>query len=542
MTATTQSPRRVIDFPTLTEKQNEIWDYYCDSDDGEITLIGWFGSYGGGKTAGLIRYAIYLCAMYPGIQIIVGRNTLLNLKTPGGTIDQFYAALPGGGAMLKEGGIVKRKVQDNLPRCEIQLPGWDPNVYSTVYFRGMDDDTFFKSAEIGAVLVEEADGVNEDSWKYAISRLRQRLPDGSFPKYLALAVANPSISWVKEWFIDDLDEKQKEFEGAGRVKYFKSLQSDNPYIPPNYEAMLRATLDDEEIQANVEGSFESFRGRIFGNFSPETHGIHQTDTIVNGVLHPGISSWHPSTTKTIVLRGRRFVIPKFKYAVGGLDFAGATTKAHLSTGTVSVVDEKGRDYMIDCFADNGPGVHQRQKQWMMDIERALGLPYGINWCADGTQAVGISYLTDLGFHVRKNTGGNDSWQEMVHFIRDRFMLDEDGLPQSFYMVSDQNRAWVREIQQYRTNMKQGPDGTWKNKPIEKDDDRFDAYRYEMERLKEIQRQMNPAKFPKKQAVARKSSGPLSEFDSFMRETQERRRREQAYELAKKARQNTSVPA
>lgn len=542
--ATTAIQPPKIEFPTFTAKQEEIWDYLCDSEDGHLTVVGWGGSYGGGKTGGLVRFAITLMGMYPGIRVLIARNTLQNLKTPGGTIDQFIAALPMAGASIKEGGIVSSNLTDNKPILGIRLPGWPEGIESKVYFRGADDDTFFKSAEIGAFLAEEADGLKEESWTYGISRLRQRLPDGTFPKYFALAVANPSISWFKDWFIDNIEEKEARFEGAGRIKFYRSRQEDNPFLSENYEAMLRATLDDEEIQANIDGSFGSFAGKVYTNFSPEIHGVHQQDTRRGAEIVHGLTTWSPQSTKTIIIHGERLVIPRFKYAVGGLDFGGAQKKAHYTTGAVAVVTESGRDFLIDTFFDNGPGVHSRQVRWMREMEQALGMQ--INWAADGTQSAFITIMTnDYGFHILKNTGSNEAWSQDVEYNRSRFMIQQDGWPLSMYLDTPRNREWVKQIQQYRVEMKPGPNGVMRNVPIRKDDDLYDAYRYMHERLQALQRQENPGKKPQipneKQPKIGKVA-PLSEFDKFIIENRERIKRERAAEMARIARQNLSVPA
>jgi hypothetical protein len=539
-TATTPSLR--IEFPTLTPKQSEIWNYICDAEPGEVTIVGWGGSVGGGKTGGLIRIAIYLAAQYPGINILITRNTLANLKNPGGTIRQFEEALPGGGALVKDGGIVLRGVTDNNPRCQIRLPTFPPNVKSTVYFRGADDDSFYKSTEIGAVLVEEADGISEDSWVKAQSRLRQTLPDGTIPKYLALAVTNPSVSWWNEWFIDNIDEHAEQLKGVGRIKFYQSKMSDNTFLPPKYEERLRATFDEEEIEANVEGSFSSFRGRVYGNFSPETHAVHQEDWRRGAELVQGMSSWRPQSTKTIIIHGQRLIIPKFKYAVGGLDFGGAQKNAHLSTGVVSVVAESGRDFVIDTFADNGPGVHNRQVEWMREMERVLGMQ--INWAADGTQAAFITTMSHVhGFHIQKNTGGNDSWRKSVEYIRERFMLLEDGYPKTMIMDTQNNRLLMKQIQQYRVEMKPGPNGVMRDTPIRVHDDAYDGFRYLEELLEKLQRQIHPRKvLPPAQGKSRPSRVPLAEYDRFIIENRERLNRERAAEMAAKARQKFSIPA
>jgi len=543
LTATTSTPSLTIEFPSLSPKQSEIWNYICDAAPGEITVVGWGGSFGGGKSSGLVRYAIYLAAMYPGINILVTRNTLQNLKNPGGTIEQFIKALPANGALVKEGGVVCRRITDNNPRCGIRLPTWPPGVESYVFFRGAEDDSFYKSSEIGAVLVEEADGVSEDSWKYAISRLRQTLPDGTVPKYLALAVTNPSVSWWNDWFIDHLEERQANFAGVGRVRFFPSQMSDNPFLPENYEAILRATLDDEEIEANVEGSFASFRGRVFGNFSPDTHTVHQEDWLRGAERVPGLRSWHPQNTRTIVIGGQRLLIPKFRYAVGGLDFGGAQKNAHLSTGAVSVVTDSGRDFVIDTFADNGPGVHIRQKNWMRAMEDALGMR--IDWAADGTQSAFITLMQEAGYFIHKNTGGDDSWRQSITYLRQRFMLHDDGYPMTMILDSQNNRALMKEIQQYRVEMKPGPNGVMRDVPIRKDDDRYDAFRYLEERLQKLQRQIDPRKAvprPVSESQQKQHRDPLSEFDKFIIENRERLRRERAARIVENARQKEYAPA
>ncbi len=541
MTTATQSPVRTIDFPTFTAKQEEVWNYICEGEDGDITVLGWGGSVGGGKTSGLVRIALMLACMYPGINGIIGRDAQLNLKGPGSTIKQLEGILPLNGATIKKGGIVRRFDQNNYPRLEIQLPGWPEHLYSTIFFRQLSDDSFLKSTEFGFILVEEADTIHEQSWKYAISRLRQRLPDGTVPKYLAMAVFNPSISWPKEWFIDYLDEKKKDYADSGRVHFFQARQSDNPFLPENYEAILRSTYDEDEIEANVEGSFSSVRGMIFRNFSPHEHALYQDCTMKptqepsQGInchgLGPHGGHWDRRDTKTIILHGQYLTIPKFVYAVGGLDFAGANDKAHLSTGTVSVIDKFGRDYLVDCFAENGPGVHIRQRDWMEHVEQALGTK--VEWCADGTQSVSISYLKfDHGFDVVKNLGTNDAWRHIITFIRNRFRLDDYGKPMSYYMYTERNKKWVRQIQQYRTDLKPGPNGVMKDKAIEKDDDIFDAYRYERERLEKVLGQMFP---PKAETVSErqtpKEDAIFGELQTVMIQARDKKLRERAMQMA-----------
>lgn len=546
MATTASAPS--IEFPTFTPKQEEVWDYLCDAEDGHLTVIGLSGGFGTGKTAALIRIAITLMGMYPGINILIIRNTLNNLKTPGGTIDQFKSALPCGELTVREGGIVSTTITDNRPILGIKLPGWPEGVESRVYFRGSEDDTFLKSAEIGAFLAEEADQIQETSWVYGISRLRQRLPDGTLPKYLALAVTNPSISWFKDWFVDNIEEKEARFDGIARIKRFHWTQADNPYLSESYVATLRATLDEDDIESGVDGSFSSFAGKVYTNFSPEIHGVHQTIPYRGKKELPGLSGWPPQYITSVVIHGQRLYVPKYRYVVGGLDFGGAQKNAHYSTGAVAVVLPNGKDFLVDTFFDNGPEVHSRQVNWMREMERAFGMQ--INWAADGTQAAFIGLMSvEHGFHIQKNSGSNDRWSQDVEYNRSRFAIQSDGLPLSMYLDTTRNREWVKQMQQYRVEMKPGPNGVLRNVPIRKDDDLYDAYRYMKERLQQLQRQLNPDKninLPKESPDGHHQNmaayQPLSEFDKFIIQNKERIIRERAAEMARITRQKLGATA
>jgi len=94
-------------------------------------------------------------------------------------------------------------------------------------------------------------------------------------------------------------------------------------------------------------------------------------------------------------------------------------------------------------------------------------------------------------------------------------------------------------------MKPGANGVMRNQPIRKDDDLYDAYRYAKERLQTLQRQIDPDRkptIPTAEQPKMGKSAPLSEFDKFILENQERIQRERAAELARIARQKLGVPA
>ena len=477
--------KQEIELLKMTPKQEQVWDKIVDAKRGTRTILGYGGSMGGGKTAAICLIAWNYLLQYPGCNIVIARSALTHLRTPGGTIDQFYQKFaPAEGKYIKDGGVIAFKNDTNINRCSVRLEDWPPDVYSTVYFRGISDESFFASAELTAIFIDEADRVPVHSVIYSLTRLRQRLPDGRFPKFLFLAASNPAMGWFKDWFIDSLESRKEalaEIKGIGAIDFIESYQKDNPFLDNSYGDFMNAVLDEEMREQMVEGSFESFAGKLFMNFSELHHGIYQKDTLLsNGMTSIGLESWAPSTTRRISLRGETLLIPKFRYAIGGLDFAGTQKNAHLSTGTVSVVLESGRDILMDCFAGNGPKIFDRQQEWMTSVETALG--QRVEWTADKTQPTGIQAMQSLGYKVVTNLGKNDSWVNSIKFIRDRFKLDNDGIPQSMYLIRKATSQWVTQMGNYRVNPDPNPDGELREKPIEVDDDLVDAYRYQQERL------------------------------------------------------------
>lgn len=506
-------------------KQQQVWEHLVVSKRGERTLLGYGGSMGSGKSACIVLIAWLYALQNPGCNIAICRNTLTALKTPGGTIDQFYKLAPNEGRTVEEGGVIVKKGPQTQPYCSMRMPDWPEGVVSTVYFRGILDARFFGSSEFSAILIDEASDIAEHSILYVLTRLRQRLADGKLPKYLFLTASNPYLGWFKDWFIDGLQEKRtalNEIEGIGKIEFIPGLQSDNPFLDDSYGQFQKAVLPEEMYNAMGLGKYDSFEGQVFPNFSARSHALYQKDTeTAPGIFSLGLESWPKGTTVRIVLDGKSILIPRFTRVVGGLDFAGVQKNAHLSTGTVAVILPSGVDVVIDSFGDNGPGVFERQIAWMDLMQKTLGQK--IDWTADNTQPTGIAALKREGFVVRPNNGKNDSWRESATWLRSRFMFDDDGYPKSMYLDTPNNRKLAKQISEYRVKSSPNADGSYSEKPIRVKDDYFDAYRYMHEYIYKIQvvhkkRQELPFVERNKKFVNREQ---FSEFSDMIREAWKR---------------------
>ena len=529
LTATATTPSAddlVISLPALQPKQQVVWDALASAKRGSRTIVGYGGSMNSGKTGAIVIIAWNIGLSYPGANIVIARQHQNSMKNPGGVMDQFYRLAPCEGRMARDGGIITKRAMNNEPECHFRLPDWPPGVVSKVYFRGMSDTKFFASAEVTAILVDEADEISEYNITYALTRLRQRFPTpddelGRKPKYLFLCGSNPATGWFEDWFTDANSERLnalREIPDVGTITFVHATKHDNRFADEKYDEFMKAVLPEEMYAAMGEGEFGNVAGRVIPNFSASTHALYQKSREVNGIVEDGLEDWPEGTTRKIVIGGKPLVIPNFKYAVGGLDFAGVQKRAHLSAGTVSVVTERGRDYLIDCFAGNGPGVFLKQIEWMKEMERALHCR--IDWQADNTQPTGIQILRRDGFIVHPNNGKNDSWNLDVEWMRQRFTLDDSGIPMSMYLDTPNNREWVKEMVGYRMDPVPNADGVYSGRPIRVRDDRVDAYRYMQERIEQMLGIMKPRrKIPFKRDernTGRTFEGILSQFDSWSR--------------------------
>lgn len=427
--------------------------------------------------------AVQYALTNPGANIVIARYDIVSLRPT--TMARFYEYCP---THLEDGTkIMFSRDDNNKNQCKLRLPHWPPGVYSTVYFRGLADPKFFYSIELTALFIDEGAQIPEKNVLIALTRLRQRLPDGTLPKWLFLVATNPGASWFDDWFLDPDAGKMKALKeysqengvDIGSVNFVFSGPKDNPHTDDKYMDFMSAVLPDEMEEMYVKGDFGSYEGKIFTNFNPEFLRLTQADVK---------AYWEPEHLTDVIIGSRHLTIPKFDYAIGGLDFAGEQRNAHASTAGVRIVlpgkPGYARDIAIDDWAGKGPRVSIRQRDYMRQVE--LALHRRVDWVADKTQTTGVQLLRDQGFTIHYNEGGDNSWASAVQTIKDRFALNENGIPQSFYL--DHMVEWEKEMTRYHLDPNPNGLGEYKEKPVRVGDDRVDWYRYSTEYLVKLGRQ------------------------------------------------------
>lgn len=417
-----------------------------------VTILGYGGAVGGGKTHFIVRAVISIALAYPGSRILVGRNELNRLRTT--TMEEFDRICP-------PDMVVKKNENDNYRH--LRMAHWPEGVVSQVFFRGLDNWQNLGSEQYSAIFIDEASDTSKMVPLMLITRLRHQLPrkvQDAFRardpqwgmRYFFIAASNPYPGWFTDWFLlKKLDEPLEAGGGRAKIHFIPSKISDNAHnLPPGYEATARAALQaysPEMAQRFIDGRFDVYPDQVYGE-----------------VFDPDIHKWMgPIPEKNDYTR-----------VVGGLDFGGAKPDAHHTAGLVAVITNSNRLIRVAEFKDRGPGVLDRQIAWML-AQQAKWCPQGkkIHWCADRTQGVGINAYQRMGFFITPSIGRPID-QGIVDVAR-RLAKDSTGLPGSFYLP--ELIEFENEMQLYRWERDENDNRAPKNKPIKRNDDVIDCDRY-----------------------------------------------------------------
>jgi len=410
-----------------TARQLAVYRELSCTPPGGLSLVGYGGAMGGGKTRAIAELAIDTALAFAGTNILVARQHYSNLQTT--TMREFFDCLP-------KQLIVDR--QRSSPQwVAIRDTSWPAGTRSTIHFRHLTDWSGLGSEQYGAVFVDEAGEVAEEAALMLLTRLRHPAQ----PQRWFVAASNPWSGWFERWFARrELDEAA--FAAAdGRIVYIPARIPDNPHLPDNYAAQQRALQPGEWVDRFIEGRFDAFEGQIYQHFDPQRH------------------CWDAP-------------LPPFARYVGGLDFGGQSPRDHYTAGVVAGITSSkapcGANILIRLgeFEDRGPGVTERLEQW----QRAWKLKLGpIQWCADRSQSAWIDHQRRQGNRVVPSKGGPDSVSWGISLVQQRL----NGEPPSSYYSPGMTQfpSRIREYQWDRSAPDHAP------RPLKRHDDLLDADRY-----------------------------------------------------------------
>lgn len=191
------------------------------------------GAMGGGKSRWLCEEAKELSMQYPGNRGVLCRYHLTDFKNS--TLKTLLECFP-------------QELITNHNQAEHVITLING---SEIIYMGLAEEenvSKLKSMELGWFGIDEASEVPKDSFLLFQSRLRRRLPDGTFPRYQGVLTSNPEDCWLKDDFV---------LKGGGEDYIFiPSLPRDNPFLPTDYEVQLKKTYPEAWIKRYLEGSWD----------------------------------------------------------------------------------------------------------------------------------------------------------------------------------------------------------------------------------------------------------------------------------------------
>ena len=441
-------------FPTA--RQRELIDALLSApcpapathlDADRLTLLGYGGAMGGGKTRAIAELAIDAACAFPGNNVLVARHHLSDLSAT--TMKEFFQVCPP--------GLIHRRQQAPTQLVELRLPAWPPGLTSAVNFRHLSDWQGLGSQQYGSVLIDEAGQVDEEAALMLLTRLRHPAQ----PQRWFVAASNPWPGWFQRWFVGrELPEDALQ-AAQGQVSFIPAKIADNPHLPANYAELNHALMPPRWRERFIEGRFDALMGRVYPDFEPDRHRWEQP-------------------------------VPHFSRYIGGLDFGGQTETAHYTAGIVAGLfgsdslspRERARVraqspftvIRLAEFEDRGPGVIQRLEQWQRRCRQRFGR---IRWAADRSQSAWIDHQKRQGMDVVPAAGNPGSVLYGVNLVHERVASEP---PTSFYMP-DLTQFPLRMGEYVWEQREDDPDP----KPRKRNDDLLDADRYMHEVLQQVPR-------------------------------------------------------
>lgn len=222
------------------------------------------GAKRGGKSHGGSQKAIMLSMMFPGNRGLMYRQNLTDLKDS--TLTTFFNVCPP--------GLIRQHHKGD--RMVTFING------SHFIYRGVGDEKELekvKGIDLGWMFGDEPSEVEESTYLMLLAQLNWKLPNNKRPPYMSLLTCNPEPGWVKKRFIDPLPTHPKtgkftSYHASPSRIFIPSRPTDNPYLPADYVAFLRANFPLEWVEKYVEGSWEVSEGMVYKEFGRSTHVVN----------------------------------------------------------------------------------------------------------------------------------------------------------------------------------------------------------------------------------------------------------------------------
>lgn len=230
--------------------------------------------YRSGKTSNLLRTAILLSYFVPNNYGFLGRAT-------GESMKQFLTD-PFLDEICPSSLIIGRPQRIGQTGLKVLLRTTDPAQFSTLLFNYIHDAQTGKfhlaGGNWGFFGISQAEEITRDEYMKLVGRLSRKVP-----RTFALSESNHAgRNWIYEDFFQDGDYNVTDAEMLKGI-FFKRVTRDNRvginvrseenrvsaggFVPDDYFDELRRTYSKQWQARYLDGSFDDFSGRIFGEYN-----------------------------------------------------------------------------------------------------------------------------------------------------------------------------------------------------------------------------------------------------------------------------------
>jgi hypothetical protein len=221
-------------------------------DDQQTEILGCSAGYGAGKTRALCAKALSLAAANQGCTGVV-------MEPTGPLIRDIWQQ--DFDDFLELYGIRFSFRASPLPEYVLHLPDGDTKILC----RSFENWQRIIGVNAAFILCDEIDTVNPAIADKAFPKILGRLRAGNVRQFAAASTPE-GFRWMWRTFASE--------DGLGRAdrRLIRMKTSDNPHLPEDFEARMRANYDPSLLKAYLEGEFINLTsGQVYDRFSRDTH-------------------------------------------------------------------------------------------------------------------------------------------------------------------------------------------------------------------------------------------------------------------------------
>ena len=446
--------------PLLSFENNPLQGQFVFSDERRVAYAGAIRS---GKTVGACARILFMAQVFPGSQFLIGRKFLTDLENT--TLKELYRliAAQNGGDHRSPGPLVVR----------YDGSGGGATIYirtkgnsSVLYCRGVNEVSKQLGMETSGYFLDQAEEIDEEVFGHISSRMSwwnaERKEEfkkryGYAPRSFEILTCNPDPGWIKGLLFEQDDPNSRYFrEPKDRWKLFEtSIEQNRLNLDADYIADMRRTHSKAWVDRYLNNDWNIRGGAVYPEFNEQVHGVE---------------------TRTIPAHWPRFISLDW-----GLD--------HYTAVYWGAVDELGTLWVYDELFVNGKVVSEVAKEIQRKTREHRVGPRAdmrgglVVWMDPATQArSAISERTIMGEFAEHGIYGvaaNNDVDAGINKVSERLKYDLEPRPRQMpkvYIFRDRCPNLIKGLKVY---IWQPPNiqGISSGKPVKKDDDAVDSFRY-----------------------------------------------------------------